>query len=258
MSARPRILVLGGTTEGREAAAVLRARGYRVLLSTVSAYAAELAADDAAVRDGALCREALAALLREHDAVVDATHPFAVAITADAIEVAAEEHRPYVRLERPSSPLPPTALTAVDHAAAAALACEHANGGAILLTTGSKDVAVYAECAQRARLRLVARVLPVPESLAACAAANVRPADVVAIQGPTSAQLDAAMLRHFGATVLVTKDSGSTGGLPAKLEAAALAGAVAIVVQRPAIRYPVVVNDSTELTSVLAEVLGSE
>ena len=92
---------------------------------------------------------------------------------------------------------------------------------------------VYARAAREAGVRVVARVLPVPESLAACAAAGLEPRDIVAMQGPTTAELDAALLRHLGASVLVTKDSGDAGGLGEKLRAAELAGATAIVVERP-------------------------
>ncbi len=102
------------------------------------------------------------------------------------------------------------------------------------LTVGSKTMDVYARAAREAGVRLVARVLPTPEALAACAAAGLEPRDVVAMQGPTSAELDAALLRHLGATVLVTKDSGDVGGLGEKLRAAELAGAAVIVVERPA------------------------
>ena len=55
----------------------------------------------------------------------------------------------------------------------------------------------------------------------------------IAMQGPASAELDAALLRHLGAVVLVTKDSGAAGGLDEKLRAAELAGATAVVVERP-------------------------
>ena len=82
-------------------------------------------------------------------------------------------------------------------------------------------------------MRVVARVLPVTESLAACAAAGLEPRDVIAMQGPTTAELDAALLRHLGARVLVTKDSGDAGGLGEKLRAAEQAGATAVVVERP-------------------------
>lgn len=258
---KPQILVLGGTTEGRAVGRALRAAGFRVLLSTVSAYAAELAADDAAVRDGALGAESLATLVRAHDAVVDATHPFAVDISRAAIEVAAAEDRPYVRVERADTLLPPLAQPANDHAEAAELAmakAKEAESPTVLLTIGSKHLAVYAEAARVHGVRVIVRVLPTVEALHSCAAAGIAPSDIIAMQGPTSAALDVAMLRHFGASVLVTKESGDIGAVTAKLDAAQRARAAAVVVMRPKVEYPNVVADEASAVEWLREALAHE
>lgn len=231
------ILLLGGTGDARALAARLRAEGYVVLLSALSEYGARLAVEDAGeVRSGALDEAGLVDLVGAADAVVDATHPFARLISAEAEAVCAACGRPYLRLRRPPGQLADGVLTVADAADAAQLAVEHAAaaGGAILLTVGSRTVDVYARAARDAGVRLVARVLPTPESLAACAAAGLEPRDIVAMQGPASAELDAALLRHLGAAVLVTKESGDAGGLGEKLRAAELAGAAAVVVARPA------------------------
>lgn len=240
------ILVLGGTSDARKLAEQVRAAGYDVLLSTVSEYGARLAAEAGAdVRSGALGEAELARLVEDAAAVVDATHPFAERISAAAEAACARLERPYLRFQRPAGELTDGAIRAADAAEAARLAVElvaalpgAADGpgeaGSILLTVGSKTVDVYARAARDAGVRLVARVLPTPESLAACAAAGLEPRDIVAMQGPASAELDAALLRHLGATVLVTKESGDAGGLGAKLRAAELAGAATVVVERPA------------------------
>ena len=229
------ILVLGGTSDARALVEGVRGAGYEVLLSTVSEYGARLAAEvGVEVRCGALDDAELSRLVEGAAAVVDATHPFAAQISAAAAAACVRANRPYLRFERPAGALPGGVVRAADPAEAARLAVELAAAGAILLTVGSKTVDVYARAAREAGVRLVARVLPTPESLAACAAAGLEPRDIVAMQGPTSAALDAALLRHLGATVLVTKESGDAGGLHEKLRAAELAGAAAVVVERPA------------------------
>ncbi len=214
-------------------------------MSTVSEYGARLAAGAGAeVRSGALDEAELDGLVGEAVAVVDATHPFAAAISAAAEAACERRGRPYLRFARPARELGDGVVRATDAAKAARLAVvaalagarDEAAGGAppaILLTVGSKTVDVYARAAREAGVRVVARVLPVPESLAACAAAGLEPRDIVAMQGPTTAEVDAALLRHLGASVLVTKDSGDAGGLGEKLRAAELAGATAVVVARP-------------------------
>ena len=229
------ILILGGTSDARLLAGELQAAGYDVLLSVVGDYAARLAAGDGlAVRSGALDEAGLERLLDEAEAVVDATHPFAQEISASTATVAGRRGRALLRFERGAGALPEGVLGAADATAAAALAVAQAGAGVIFLTVGSKTLAPYVSAARAAGLRLVARVLSSVESLQACAAAGLEPRDIVALQGPTSAALDAALLRHLGATVLVTKQSGAVGGLHEKLRAAELAGVTAIVVLRPA------------------------
>ena len=229
------ILILGGTSDARLLAGELQAAGYDVLLSVVGDYAARLAAGDGlAVRSGALDEAGLERLLDEAEAVVDATHPFAQEISASTATVAGRRGRALLRFERGAGALPEGVLGAADATAAAALAVAQAGAGVIFLTVGSKTLAPYVSGARAANLRLVARVLPTVKSLQACAAVGLEPRDVVALQGPTSAGLDAALLRHLGATVLVTKQSGAVGGLDEKLRAAEVAGATAIVVLRPA------------------------
>jgi len=228
------ILVLGGTSDARALVDEMGGAGYDVLLSTVTEYGAQLAAEGGAeVRSGALDDAELSRLVEGASAVVDATHPFAAQISAATAAICARFERPYLRFQRPAGKLSDEVIRAADAPAAARLAVELAAAGAILLTVGSKTVDVYARAAREAGVRLFARVLPTAESLAACTAAGLEPRDIVAMQGPTSAALDAALLLHLGATVLVTKESGDAGGLHEKLRAAELAGAAAVVVERP-------------------------
>lgn len=259
------ILLLGGTSDARELARAIQAAGHEVVLSTVTVYGAQLAAEDGlAVRSGALNTAELSRLVADAVAVVDATHPFAEQISRAAQAVCRQHARPYLRFERPAEPLPADVLRAPDAATAAHLAVSRASSGAILLTVGSKTVNIYVEVARRAGVRVIARVLPTPESLAACAAAGLQASDIVALQGPTSAELDAALLRHFGATVLVAKESGSAGGLGEKLRAVRAVAGTAVVVERPA--YPanlatseetVVAHNASEVLQWLAD-LGGE
>jgi precorrin-6A/cobalt-precorrin-6A reductase len=98
------------------------------------------------------------------------------------------------------------------------MAC--AAGRTILLTIGSQHLAPYISEAALHGCRLVARVLAVPESIAACRRAGMADRDVIAARGPFSIEENLSVLRQFAIEVLVTKDSGTAGGLPAKIAAA--------------------------------------
>lgn len=231
-----RVLLIGGTSDAREIARSLGAAGFEVLVSTATGYGEELAAaDGATARSGALDADGMADLAQGCIALVDASHPFAREASESACAAAQRAGIAYVRFEREGAGAVTGAVLCESAQSAAQAAVEAAGaGGVVLLTVGSRSVATYTAACREAGVRCVARVLPVAESLVACEEAGLSPADIIAMQGPTSAQLDAALLRHLGATVLVTKDSGAAGGVPQKLEAARLAGATAVVVSRPA------------------------
>lgn len=101
------ILVLGGTTEGRELAALLQQKGYNCLLSVAGELGEAMAASfSGEVHRGPLDRDGLKRLFRERGitAVIDATHPHAALITEYAQAAASETETPYARFSglRPS------------------------------------------------------------------------------------------------------------------------------------------------------------
>ena len=63
--------------------------------------------------------------------------------------------------------------------------------------------------------------------------AGFSPADIVAVQGPFSRELNLALFREFGADVMVTKNSGTVGGTDSKIVAAMELDMTVVVVQRP-------------------------
>lgn len=85
-------------------------------------------------------------------------------------------------------------------------------------------------------------------SLQACQAAGVPAGHIIAMQGPFSEELNAAMLRSVSARYLVTKESGDVGGFAAKAAAAQQTGAVLVVVGRPPSR------EGMSLSAVLEEI----
>ena len=104
--------------------------------------------------------------------------------------------------------------------------------GNILLTTGSKELAVY--CSKKElKDRLFVRVLPGEESLAICKEQGLTGKQIIAMQGPFSEELNRAILNQFKIRCLVTKESGKTGGYPEKLKAAADLSIPVIVLKNP-------------------------
>ncbi len=235
------ILVLAGTKEGRLIAAALARLGRPVLASCATAYGAALLKEQlkaeglkAEVRFGPLDLEAMAALLQRQKVALalDATHPFAIEARRNLQQACARLQLPWLRFERPALPAAAgrgevIAVPDLDGAIAAAAPFT----GNIFLTTGSNSVAAFARAL--GPTRLVVRLLPDPERVRRCLELGIAPERIVAMQGPFSAALNREMFRHFQAALVISKESGETGGLPAKLAAAAQLGLPVVVIGRP-------------------------
>ena len=77
------------------------------------------------------------------------------------------------------------------------------------------------------------RVLPTRAALEFCELAGIHPSHIIAMQGPFSPELNGALYDHFNIHVMVTKDSGSAGGLEEKVLPALAREMDIIVIDRP-------------------------
>lgn len=231
------IWVLAGTREGREMVGLLEAAGRRVLATAVTAYGGELlrAAGASFTKVGPLSREGMATLIREQkvSVVVDATHPFACEASRNVLAACRLTGVPYYRLEREPADLSdhPLITRVGDYVTAAIRAAEM--GEVIFLTTGSKSLEVFLKEARERGRRLIARVLPQPEVVARCLSLGMAPADIIGMQGPFSREFNRALFREYGASVVVTKESGRVGGVVEKVQAALDLSLPVVVVERP-------------------------
>lgn len=84
----------------------------------------------------------------------------------------------------------------------------------VLLTTGSKDLAVWR--AGLAEKTLLARVLPVAEVIQRCSELGFGVGEIFALCGPFSADFNAAFYHQCRADVVITKASGAEGDIRKK------------------------------------------
>lgn len=229
------ILLLGGTSETAPLAEALADAGYEVLVSTATDVPLFIGNRPRIEhRNGRLPEADMIALIRDRNirAIVDATHPYAISVRATAERITAQLEIPYLTFVRPGVVGEQDGVRhAPTHQEAAQLACEPRRP--ILLTVGSKNVAVYAQAAAGSGIPLVARVLPHDDSIRLCHAAGLPDNRIVTGRGPFSVEENRRLIRQFNIGVLVTKDSGKAGGVPAKLEAARAEQCLFIVVERP-------------------------
>lgn len=243
-----KLCIFAGTSEGRALVELLEGQPVEVTACVATEYGETLLTPrrGLTVSRRRLTGEEMEALFRRErfHLVVDATHPYAAQVTeniAGACQAAGVE---YLRLLRGSDGTPEGAVCVPDIAGAVAFL--EGTEGNILLTTGSKELAKYAVLPDFAR-RVYARVLPMEASLASCREAGLAMDHVIAMQGPFSREMNAATLRAVSARYLVTKDTGGPGGFGEKAAAAGEAGAVLVVVGRPAQREGLSFSDAVEL-----------
>ncbi len=225
-----RLLVFSGTSEGHALCRFLSARGAQADVYVATGYGEAVMEPLPGIRvhTGRLSAEALAQEIGEGALVVDATHPYAREVSENLR--AACRGSEYLRLLRPRTGKGADVIHVPDAAAAAAWLDRHPVRA--LLTTGSKELRAYTAVSGY-RERLFPRVLPSVESIGACTALGFPAPHIIAMQGPFSRELNAALLRQCRADVLVTKDSGSAGGFAEKAAAARDASCRLLVISRP-------------------------
>ena len=228
-----RILVLGGTRDGRKLAEALLTGGHEVI-SSLAGVTAEPEMPAGRVRIGGFGGvDGLANYLRMEsiDVVADATHPFAAVMSQNAAEVAESVGVRIVRLERPAwQPTSEDQWISVSSTQDAVAKIEV--GGCAFVTIGRKEISAFAI---RSDIQLIARMIEAPEV--------ELPADsrLILARPPFLLEEEIALMRAEGVTVLVSKNAGGPGR--AKLDAARELGIPVIMIERP--QLPVVQTVTT-------------
>ncbi len=248
------ILMLSGTQDGRALGTAIAKSGHRLIMTAVSEYGGERLPvhENIEHRVGHLDQSEMVALIEERQIrmLVDATHPYAVAASENAIAAAEEAGIAYLRYERPD--LKAEAEKGIVYIKSYEDAAKWLSQteGHIFLTIGSRRLKPFVDTL--APERLTARVLPVVSVLEACVKLGLRPNQIIAMQGPFSKEMNLAMLRRFNAKYLVTKASSTVGGFEDKISAARELGMTVLVIERPDIIYPCVCHDVNACVEELA------
>lgn len=234
MKKKGRIVIFGGTSEGRELAETAQRSQVPVLVSVVSEYGESLLTESkwVGVHQGALDADGMKELLKKENPpfVLDATHPYAKVVTAQVRAVCEELDLPCYRVLREEETLEDGMYRAASTQEASDFLEKQT--GNILLTTGSRELHVFAE-KETLLPRLFARVLPDSKVLAQCEEMGINGSHLIAMQGPFSVEMNQALLHQTKAVWMVTKESGARGGFQEKWQASKQCGVKFLVINRP-------------------------
>ncbi|GLR83179.1 precorrin-6A reductase [Azospirillum oryzae] len=171
--------------------------------------------------------EGLADYLRAEGigAVIDATHPFAAQISANAAVACAQAGVPLRLLTRPAWVAGPgDRWIGVPDMGAAALALRDL-GDTVFLTIGRQEVAAFEAVPDK---RYLIRAVDPPDPMPALPRMSL-----ILDRGPFTVEGELALMRGQGVEVVVSKNSGGRA-TDAKLEAARELGLPVVMVERPA------------------------
>lgn len=229
------ILVIAGTADSRAVIEEKLAEGSRILASVATELGAEmLARYPIDVHIGRLDLDGFVNMIRFHDVrrVIDASHPFAQVVSRTVKEACRITGIPYERQERSEIAYDYDRIQLVRDPAEA-IASLNEIEGSILLTTGVNTAADYYKGVRDAEKRLYIRVLDTEASYEGCRKAGFPDDHVFGEMPPYTVEDNLRLIRKTGARVLVSKDSGKTGGVDIKVEACRQAGIPMILIGRP-------------------------
>lgn len=255
------IFVAAGTQDGRGLVEYLLRHNYQVHASVATDYGRCLLPEHPhlTINEGKLDQAELKAYIKRHGlkCFVDATHPYAVNISNNAMQVCEELNIPYIRYERAVTPLPTYDKIHLVPSYEEACKLSMELGKVVFLTTGSNRLQDFTEAAKIANNTVIARVIPSIESLQICQNAGVLPRNIIAMQGPFSEELNTAMYKRYHSEVVVMKNSGTLGGTETKLLAAIKLGLHIVIIDRPHINYRNLMHSYPEVLELIQDNLGT-
>ncbi|MCD8232611.1 MAG: precorrin-6A reductase [Clostridiales bacterium] len=229
-------LVFAGTSEGRELAEFMDANQVSALVCVATEYGEELLHSSPFIRvkTGRMDQSAMEDLIGSQKplAVIDATHPYADEATKNIRAACGKTQTAYYRLLRNEAEIKQEDGLIYFEDPAAAARWLNGQEGNILLTTGIKELPVFAGAIEK-RERIYVRALLQDDIFAKMAEYGLSKKQVICMQGPFSREMNAATIRMTEAEYLVTKESGAAGGFREKVEAAQDCGAICAVIRRP-------------------------
>ncbi len=238
---------MSGTEEGREIVKRLNDRGEGVVTTVATEYGHEIYEE---IGLGHLCIQGrldideLSELIRDRnvDTLIDATHPYATQASLNAIKASEGSGIKYIRFQRTASVTEAATeeqgfVHMVRDMDEAVSWCSKSDRNRILLTTGFSAAEKFVKLKDEKEVFI--RILPMPEHIEQCVSMGIKPSNILALQGPFSLELNTAIYNQYKIDVVITKDSGKTGGVPEKIQSARAAGIDIVIIKREEIDYPV-------------------
>lgn len=247
--------LISGTSEGKELLSNLNRYTDNILVSTATSYGGELLKDYKYkyLNTTPLDKENMIKLFKEKkvEVLIDASHPYALEVSKNSMEVCNYIGIEYIRFEREKiieKFLEEEKISVVESYEDLYSKLKDIKGN-ILNTTGSRNMDKIIKL--NLENRIIHRVLPSLKVIKECFDLGVELHNIIAIKGPISYDLNRAFIREYNAKAILLKDSGKEGGTEEKIRAAIDENIYAIVVDRKSLDYKNKFNNKEEVIKYL-------
>ena len=231
-----RIIIFGGTTEGRILSEYVMEKHIEVFVSVTTDYGARLLPDSRYIHVLHSKMDALEMerFFRKNDIsiVIDATHPFAVEVTKNIKCASKNCHIIYYRVLREEKEVVGEEGIRYFENIEDIIQYLNEHEGGIFVAVGSKELK-HIVCIRDAVERCILRVLDVEQIVGECEKMGFDRNKIIAKRGPFDFETNKRDFERYPCRYLVTKDSGSVGGFGAKCDAARALGMETLVLKRP-------------------------
>lgn len=250
------ILVLGGTSDSLKICERLTKIGIdEFILSVATEFGKDLAEPySSEIVVGKMDKFEMIEFINKNEIrqVIDATHPYAIDVSRNAMDACEETDIKYIRFERKSllEDIKYQGGFIVDTIEEACNMIENnSEWENVFIATGSKNLSTYVKLLKSKNL--TARVLPTSEVIRNCESIGLNADNIIALKGPFSKEFNVAILKHSNIDVVVTKESGFAGGFMDKIDACAELEIPVIIIKRRTLDYQKVVHDISEIENSL-------
>lgn len=247
-----------GTSEGKNILSRLNEFTEDIFVSTATAYGAELLKDYKykVLNEKPLDFNGLIEVIKDHNIkiLIDASHPYALEITKNAMESCKTQGIQYIRYERPKVTEEfkenKNVIMVEDYDSL----CPHLEKieGTILNTTGSRNIDKIISF--NLKNRIIHRVLPSVKVLEEILSQGIKTEDIVAMKGPVGYELNCGFIKEYQAKAIIMKDSGVQGGTDHKIKAAIDNNIPAFIIGRKEVEYSEVFSSELELIEYIRTV----
>ena len=240
-----------GTSEGKELLEGLNKFTEDIFVSTATNYGGELLKGYKYkfLNTKPLNKDELKNKLEEYEVrkLIDASHPYALEVSINAMEAAKELSIEYIRYERPSviDKYKDNRLVNIISDYSELKSSLMNVKGNILNTTGSRNIEKILKL--KIENRIIHRVLASLKVMEELCNLGIEPEDIIAVKGVFSEEFNRAILKEYNCEAILMKDSGVEGGTVQKVEAALKEQVKIIVIGRKKLEYRRVFTNINEL-----------